>query len=137
MYIPSTVSLTSTAFSRTLALQSGDDTIGIIPIIVGLIVVVIEIAGMWKVFTKAGEPGWACIIPIYNIVVLLKVARRPIWWIILLIIPLVGVIVSIIVCIDIAKNFGKGAGFGIGLALLGVIFYPILGFGSAEYNPQG
>lgn len=88
----------------------------------------------WKVFSKAGHPGWASIIPIFNTYVLCKVAGRPGWWVLLMFIPLVNVVILIIVSIDVAKNFGKGAGFGIGLFLLPFIFYPILGFGSAQYQ---
>ncbi len=104
--------------------------------LIGLAIFIVIIAGVWKTFTKAGMPGWGAIIPIYNIILLLQIAGRPIWWIILLIIPVVNLFVGIIVGIDIAKNFGKGTGFGIGLALLGFIFYPILGFGDAQYQPQ-
>jgi Family of unknown function (DUF5684) len=86
------------------------------------------------VFTKAGRPGWAAIIPIYNMYVWCKIVSRPGWWVILMLIPLVNIIVGIVVCIDMAKSFGKGAGFGIGIALLGIIFLPILGFGSAQYQ---
>src|SRR6267142_2679855 len=89
---------------------------------------------IWKVFTKAGRPGWAAIIPIYNMYVWCKIVGRPGWWVILMLIPLVNIIVGIIVCIDMAKSFGKGVGFGIGIALLGIIFLPILGFGSAQYQ---
>jgi len=89
---------------------------------------------MWKVFTKAGQPGWASIIPIYNLYIWCKIVGRPGWWILLMLIPFVNIIVGIILCIDMAKSFGNGAGFGIGLALLGVIFIPILGFGSAQYQ---
>ena len=92
------------------------------------------IVAMWKVFTKAGQPGWASIIPIYNIYVWCKIVGRPWWWILLMLIPLVNFIICIILCIDLAKSFGKGVGFGIGLALLGIIFFPILGFGSAQYQ---
>jgi hypothetical protein len=92
------------------------------------------IVAMWKVFTKAGRPGWAAIIPIYNMYVWCKIVGRPGWWVILMLIPLVNIIVGIIVCIDMAKSFGKGVGFGIGIALLGIIFLPILGFGSAQYQ---
>jgi len=99
-----------------------------------LAVIVLVIAGMWKVFTKAGKPGWACIVPIYNIIVLLEIAGRPIWWIVLLFIPIVNFIVLILLGIDVAKGFGKGTGFGLGLAFLGFIFYPILGFGDATYS---
>jgi uncharacterized membrane protein YhaH (DUF805 family) len=103
--------------------------------IIGLVIAVIMIAAMWKLFTKAGEPGWAAIIPIYNFIVLLKIAGRPLWWIILFLIPFVNIVVFILVCIDIARKFGKGAGYGIGLAILGVIFFPLLAFGDAQYNP--
>ena len=100
-----------------------------------LAVVVLVIAGMWKVYSKAGQPGWASIIPIYNVVVLIQIAGRPVWWVLLFFVPVVNLIISIVVSLDVAKNFGKGAGFGVGLALLGFIFYPILGFGDAEYQP--
>ena len=100
-------------------------------VILGLTLVVI--AGMWKVFVKAGKPGWACLVPFYNIWVMLQIADRPGWWLILLFIPLVNLIVAILVSVSIANRFGKGTGFGLGLAFLGFIFYPILGFGDAEY----
>lgn len=102
-------------------------------LIVWLAVVVFLVASMWKVLTKAGQPGWACIVPIYNIIVLLRVARRPGWWFFLYLIPFVNIAVLFIISVDIAKNFGKTAGFGIGLALLSFIFYPILAWGSATY----
>ena len=95
---------------------------------------ILMIAACWKIFTKAGQPGWASIIPIYNWYIICKIVGRPGWWVILLLIPLVNFIVGIILCIDLAKSFGKGVGFGIGLVLLGVIFFPILGFGSAQYQ---
>jgi cellulose synthase/poly-beta-1,6-N-acetylglucosamine synthase-like glycosyltransferase len=103
-------------------------------IIFGLLVALLLIVAMWKVFTKAGQPGWASIIPIYNLYIWCKIVGRPGWWIILLLIPFVNIIVGIVLCIDMAKSFGKGVGFGIGLALLGIIFWPILGFGSAQYQ---
>lgn len=96
--------------------------------------VVLMIASMWKVFTKGGQPGWASIIPFVNLYFLCKVAGRPGWWLILMLIPFVNFIILIIVDIDIAKNFGKGVGFGIGLILLPIIFFPILAFGSAQYQ---
>jgi hypothetical protein len=92
------------------------------------------IAACWKIFTKAGQPGWAAIIPIYNWYILCKIVGRPGWWVILFFIPFINFIIGIIVCIDLAKSFGKGVGFAIGLILLGVIFFPILGFGSAQYQ---
>jgi hypothetical protein len=105
-----------------------------ISLIISLLVGLLIIVAMWKVFTKAGQPGWASIIPIYNLYIWCKIVGRPWWWIILMLIPFVNIIVGIILCIDTAKSFGKGVGFGIGLALLGVIFWPILGFGSAQYQ---
>jgi hypothetical protein len=102
--------------------------------LVWLAILVLCIVGFWKVFVKAGEPGWAAIVPIYNLIVLLKIAGRPIWWIILFLIPLVNLIVAILVSLDIAKKFGQSTGFGIGLALLPMIFYPVLGFGKATYK---
>ena len=105
-----------------------------VPGIIGLLLALLVIVATWKVFTKAGQPGWASIIPIYNLYIWCKIVGRPWWWILLMLIPIVNFIVAIILCIDLAKSFGKGAGFGIGIALLGVIFLPILGFGSAQYE---
>src|SRR6266852_5572848 len=110
------------------------DLFGWVGTIVMLAIAVIIIAGAWKVFAKAGKPGWAVLIPIYNVVVMLKIVGRPLWWLVLMLIPAVNLVIGIIVCIDMAKSFGKGAGFGVGLALLGPIFYPILGFGDARYG---
>jgi uncharacterized membrane protein YhaH (DUF805 family) len=98
-----------------------------------LAVTILMIAACWKVFTKAGQPGWAAIIPIYNWYILCKIVGRPGWWVILFFIPFINFIIGIILCIDLAKSFGKGVGFAIGLILLGIIFFPIL-FGSAQYQ---
>ena len=102
--------------------------------IIYIAVIVLVIAGGWKMFEKAGKPGWAIIVPIYNIIVMLEIAGKPIWWIILLIIPVVNLIVLIMVYHNISKAFGKDVGFTIGLILLGFIFIPILGFGDAKYQ---
>ncbi len=102
--------------------------------LVSLVLLIVIIAGVWKTFAKAGQPGWAAIIPIYNLIVLLQIADRPIWWVLLMLIPFVNLVVLAIVSIEIAQRFGKGTGFGVGLFLLGFIFYPILGFGDAQYQ---
>ena len=94
---------------------------------------IMVIAAVWRVFTKAGKPGWAALIPIYNMVVLLEIAGRPIWWLLLMFVPFVNVVIAVVLGIDIARSFGKGVGFGLGLSFFGFIFYPILGFGEAEY----
>ncbi len=88
----------------------------------------------WKVFSKAGQPGWAAFIPIYNAVVLLQIVGRPAWWVFLLCIPFVNAIVGIIVILDLTKSYGKDNAFAAGLILLPPIFLPILAFGSAEYQ---
>ena len=106
---------------------------GIGSLIFGLLITVFLIAALWKIFSKAGQPGWACIVPFYNIYVLLKIVGRPGWWLILMLIPLVNIVISIIVYIDLAKSFGKGVGYGLGLVFLPFIFMPMLGFGSAQY----
>lgn len=99
-----------------------------------LAIFVLIIAGIWRVFTKAGRPGWGALIPIYNLYLLCGIAGKPGWWVILMFIPIVNLIISILVSLGVAENFGKGAGFGIGLAFLPFIFYPILGFGDATYG---
>jgi hypothetical protein len=110
-----------------------------VPFIVFLLFVlavsILVIAGCWKVFTKAGQPGWAAIIPIYNLYVLTVIAGKEWWWVLLFLIPCVSIVPAILIPIAVAKNFGKGVGFGLGLAFLGMIFYPILGFGDAVYAP--
>ena len=88
----------------------------------------------WKVFEKAGQPGWACIIPIYNMYIMLKIANKPGWWLLLMLIPLVNFIVVIIMNVSFAEAFGKGVGFGLGLTFLGFIFVPILAFDESQYQ---
>lgn len=108
--------------------------IGLGGMLVALVIALVVIAGTWKIFTKAGKPGWASIIPIYNLIVLLDIIGKPIWWFILLLIPCVNIIMAILMNIELAKVFGKGTGFGLGLAFIPVIFYPLLGFSDAKYQ---
>jgi hypothetical protein len=98
-----------------------------------LVIIVFEIAAVWRVFIKAGDRGWKAIIPIWNTLIVLKISGRPWWWIFLYFIPIVWWIVYIIVYYDLARSFGKGLGFAIGVIVLPFIFVPILGFGSSEY----
>jgi hypothetical protein len=97
-------------------------------------VVVVTIAAMWKVFEKAGEPGWAALVPIYNIIVLLRIADKPMWWIILLFVPFVNIVIAYLVAVGVASRFGKGIGFAIGLVILAPIFYAMLAWGDAQYS---
>ena len=112
---------------------------GSAPFFVVLIaLLVFFIAAQWRVFTKAGQPGWAVLIPVYNIYVQCKIAGRPGWWVLLYIIPFVNIIIALLVSIGLARAFSKSDGFGVGLWLASFIFVPILAFGSAQYSePPG
>lgn len=101
--------------------------------IVYLAVLVAVLAGMWKIFSKAGQPGWAAIVPIYSALVLLKIVGRPWWWLVVMLVPMVGLVIAVMVMLDLAKVFGRGVGFAIGLLLLPVVFIPLLGFGDSQY----
>ena len=110
--------------------------------IVAIFVLLIElgifaaiIAGAWKVFAKAGQPGWGAIVPIYNTYLMTtQILGKPILWFILCFIPLVNIVIGILLAVELAKAFGKSTGFAVGLILLGPIFVPILGFGDATYQ---
>jgi hypothetical protein len=98
--------------------------------------VIFIIAGIWKTFEKANQPGWACIVPIYNYYIMGKIGGVKNWW--LIFIPIINIYIIFVIMIAIAKSFGKDTAFGIGLALLGFIFFPVLGFGNATYiGPNG
>jgi hypothetical protein len=91
-------------------------------------------------FKKAGKPQWAAFVPIYNWIVLLEIIGRPVWWVILMIIPCVNIIAWIILALDIAKSYGQSQGFGIALGV-GIIFPVItlicllmLSYGPAQYT---
>lgn len=107
---------------------------------IGFIValIVFLIVAEWKVYTKAGQPGWAVLIPIYNFYVLLKIVGKPGWWLLLMLVPLVNIVIGIYVIHLLSKSFGQGTGFTFGLIFLSFIFYPILGYGGAKYvGPAG
>ena len=103
-------------------------------VILFLVIVLFLIVSAWKVFTKAGEAGWQCLIPLWNMFVLVKISGKPWWWFLLLFVPVVNLIVYILVFIALAARFNKGALFGLGLFFLGFIFFPILAFGSSTYE---
>jgi len=107
-------------------------------LLIGIIAYIFYCVVMWRVYAKSEQPGWAAIIPIYNIYVLLKIIGRPAWWLVLLVIPFVSLITVIVVYIDLAKSFGKNALYGLCLLILSIIFLPILAFGSSRYvGPRG
>jgi Family of unknown function (DUF5684) len=99
-----------------------------------LVAYVIFVIPAWVVFTKAGQPGWAALIPIYSTYVVLKIVGRPWWWLLLIfLIPLVGLIIWFVVMLDLSKSFGHEVGFALGLFFLSLIFWYILAFGSSRY----
>ena len=128
-------------FTKTKINYMDDSSSIIMMSVLGLIVlavVVFMIAAMWKIFEKAGQPGWAAIVPIYNMVVLLQIVGKPGWWVILMLIPFVNYVFIVWTYNMLSKSFGKDEGFTVGLVLLGIVFLPILGFGSAVYlGPYG
>jgi hypothetical protein len=98
------------------------------------------VATGWKIFEKAGQPGWACLIPIYSTIVLLRIIGKPWWWLFLLFVPLLinNIIFGIWATNLLSKSFGKDEGYTVGLLMLGVVFYPMLAFGDARYvGPYG
>jgi hypothetical protein len=115
--------------------DGGGGVFGVFGFVIWLALTVLVVAGFWKVLEKAGLPGWGALIPIYNAILWMRLAGRPGWWVLLLLIPFVNFIIGIIVNYDVAQKFGKGVGFAMGLMFLPMIFYPILGFGSARYHP--
>lgn len=103
--------------------------------LIPLAIVILTIAGMWKTFAKADQPGWAAIIPIYNIWIIIKITQNEWWWLLLvLFVPIVNFFAYIKLSIDLAKSFGRGLGFGLGLVFLPFIFFPLLGFGEDRYQ---
>jgi len=114
--------------------NSGGGIAGAIGGIIYLAIIIFFIIVWWKIFVKAGKPGWAAIIPIYNIIVFLQIVGKPLWWIILFLLPVVNLIISIICLIEFAKKFGKPEWHVILMLLFGIIYFPILAFGDAKYT---
>jgi len=102
-------------------------------IIIFAVVIFLTFAPMWFVFSKAGKPGWASVVPIYNIIVLLNIAGKPWWWIILLLIPMVNFIVYLVFLFDLSKAFGYGILFMLVLLFVAPVGFLWLGFGPAKY----
>jgi hypothetical protein len=89
---------------------------------------------IWKIFVKAGKPGWAAIIPFYNIYVELEILGLPWWFLLLMFVPVANIVISIMIIFGLAKVFGKSIGFGFGMLFLSFIFIPILAFSDARYE---
>jgi hypothetical protein len=96
-------------------------------------IIALMIISMWKVYEKANKPGWAAIVPIYNLIIMLEIAKKPTWWVAMYFVPIANIVFMIMTMNGVSKNFGKDEGFTVGMVLLGVVFWPILAFGSARY----
>lgn len=99
-----------------------------------LIVSVILIVANWKLFTKAGKPGWAILIPIYNIIVVLQIIDKPLWWIIMLFIPIVNIVFCVMIIYHFCLKFGQPGWHVVPAILVGFIYYPYLAFSNASYQ---
>ena len=108
---------------------------GVVGGVLALLYIIWMTIVLWKIFNKAKVPGWGCLIPIYNLYLLVKIAKRPDWWLIFFFIPFANFFAIIVLTVDIARNFGKGVGFAFGMLVFNYIFYPILAFGGAKYKP--
>jgi hypothetical protein len=107
-------------------------------IISSLIGYALYVIALWRIFEKAGQPGWAAIVPVYNWLILLRIIGRPWWWLLLTLVPIVNIVVIIMVYNDLSKSFGHGVGFTIGLIFLQIIFLLILAFNDSRYRgPAG
>ena len=102
--------------------------------IVSLVILVVGIVAMWKIFTKAGKPGWHSIIPFLNMYDLVEISGYNGWMFLLFFVPIANIVIIILSYVGLAKKFGKSTGFAIGLIFLSIIFECILAFGDAEYQ---
>ncbi|MBB6645769.1 DUF5684 domain-containing protein [Halobellus ruber] len=118
--------------STSVPLQSGGS--GNVELFVTLALTAVIFAGFWKTFEKAGEPGWAAIVPIYNLYVLVKISGNAWWWFVLFFIPVINFFATLKISIDVAGKFNKGILFGLGLTFISFVFYPLLGFGDYQYQ---
>lgn len=102
--------------------------------IIYLAIMVLELVAMWKLYVKAGKPGWAAIIPIYNVIVMLQIAKKPWWYLLLMLVPIVNFVIGIITTIAFVKAYGKDTAFAVLTIFFAPIMYPILAFGNSEYQ---
>lgn len=113
----------------------GPEAIILVLLVLNLAVLIAHVAGMWKTFSKAGKPGWAAIIPIYNLYVMLKIGGNAWWWLLLLLVPFVNIYASYKLHAGVSRAFGQGIGFALGLWILPFVFFPLLGF--SDYTHRG
>jgi hypothetical protein len=95
--------------------------------------IALMIISMWKVYEKANKPGWAALVPVYNLIIMLEIAKKPTWWVAMYFVPFANIVFMIMTLNGVSKNFGKDEGFTVGLVLLSFVFWPILAFSDARY----
>lgn len=100
----------------------------VILMIISLLLSILLIVSMWKIYKKAGKPGWAAIVPVYNIIVLLEIAELPLWYIALFLVPFANIYAMFKIYIELAHKFGKSTGFGVASVFFSAICFPILAF---------
>jgi hypothetical protein len=98
------------------------------------LILILILVSLWKIFVKARKPGWAALVPVYNVVIMLEMAGMPTWYIFLMFIPLVNLVIGLMILVNLTKAFGKSMGFILGMIFLPLIFYPILAFDKSEYT---
>ena len=103
-------------------------------IFVMFVLVALVVLSVWKVYQKAGRPGWASIIPFYNYTVMLEIVSYPVWWVFLMFVPVVNIVIGVLMLNRISRVFGKGRWFTVGLLFLPFIFWPLLAFGKVTYK---
>ena len=99
-------------------------------------IIISVILSMWSIFKKAGEPGWAAIVPFYSLFVLVRIVKRPLWWVILLLVPILNILVMFLIYSDLSAHFGKKPQFAVGIFFLPFIFLPIIAFDDSHYNNE-
>ena len=133
-----TMDLTNSSDLATDAIAGVFAGMGVVAWIIYIAIAIFEIVAMWKLFEKAGKPGWAAIVPVYNLVVMFQIVGMNPWLILLLIVPFVNFVATpvlmILTYVKLAKAFGKGTGYAVGLIFLNAIFMPILAFSDAQYQ---
>jgi hypothetical protein len=109
----------------------------IVPMIFMAIIGILMIIASWRIYQKAGKPGWACLIPIYNIIVFLQIINKPLWWFLMFIIPFVNIIFLIMASVEFLKRFGKPTWHILLVLFFSAIYIPVLAFGKAQYKAEG
>lgn len=100
--------------------------------IICIILLILVHFGLWKMFVKAGRPGWESLIPFYREYIITKLTGRPAWLVALLLIPIVNVFVAITIYIDFVKSFGKRSFLEhAGTILLPFVVFPLWGTDTA------